>query len=166
MTLSSDDTNYPSLERKIPNTLNVSKDNFIGREEFEESLRLDFCCYVDPLNNCNSFVSGNRQSSNQKCITNLGKYSTLKNELRQEFKREIIIRNMDYNFGITIIYLPNFLFRYIKPRRNQRKDLQLQEPKYKIGSVPSFTLRLDRTCIFDNHGRIHIISCQVKTQFD
>ena len=79
MTLSSDDKNYPILERKIPNKLNVSKDDFEGgeREEFEESLRLDFCCYVDPLNNCNSLAPG--RSSNQKCIRNLGKYSTLKN---------------------------------------------------------------------------------------
>ena len=81
MTLSmSDDKKYPnSLERKIPNTLNTtSKDDFVERVGKEESqLRLDFCCYIDPLNNCNSLLSGNHRTENwnQKCITNLGKYS-------------------------------------------------------------------------------------------
>ena len=56
--------------------------------------------------------------------------------------------------------LPNFNFRYIKFRRNKPQNIQQSKPTNR--PRPCLTLRFDRICIFDNHGGIHIISCQVK----
>lgn len=69
-------------------TLNFSRDEIAERksEKFEVlgSLKIDVCCYVDPLDNCESLAPSNlRHRSNHKCITNLGKYKIHMNKQTQ-----------------------------------------------------------------------------------
>ena len=158
-TIVSNSEHHPTSERNISTSLGRDIDAFdfksIHELEVHGRLRLDICCYNDPRSNCNGISSHQpNRLSIPNCISTQGK-DVLSFSM---FRYKICLNGvMLHRFNTS---LSNLNFRYIKFRRNKPKNIQ--QSKSTNRPRPCLTLRFDCICIFDNHGRIHIISCQVR----
>ena len=157
VTGTSDDITHSDLERNQSNRLNMSTKELVD----SGSIAIDFCCYFDPLDNCSKKPPKNpdiRFSFQPKCIKNLGTLKLVWHIRQWNIWHNITIVN--YNYTIHTWRLQTY-FRYVKPWGRQPKIFQLVRYKLKVREEPCFTLCFKHNCIFDNHGRIHIICCQV-----